>query len=211
VPTRTRRTLTCTGKISRNAAEFHLRRCVEGEFLVRESETTKGSYTVSVVHRGEILHYRISTDGGEFSATALHRFKSLAQLVEHYKTDVSMGCLLLKPVPKGRVEPLGVADGGGWVGADTRWEIGTTLYPSHACVCTQNTHMCTPRSSRSTTTATTTTAATIFHQNHRQPPTFHVHRSNHTLTCPCACFPPHTTTRTFNPPLRCSLSSNRSR
>lgn len=95
-----------------------MRRCIEGDFLIRESETTVGAYTVSVVTKGEILHYRVNCEACKLSVTALHQFRSLAQLVAHYKVDGSMGSLLVNPVVKGRVKQLGVA-----ADSDSRWEI----------------------------------------------------------------------------------------
>ncbi|KAM8809049.1 tyrosine-protein kinase Blk [Eudromia elegans] len=61
-----------------------------GSFLVRESETNKGAYSLSVKDRdaahGDIIkHYRIRTlDGGGYYISPRTAFSSLPQLIHHY-------------------------------------------------------------------------------------------------------------------------------
>uniref|UniRef100_A0A8C3R074 Tyrosine-protein kinase n=1 Tax=Cyanoderma ruficeps TaxID=181631 RepID=A0A8C3R074_9PASS len=62
-----------------------------GSFLVRESETTKDAYSLSVrdnnsAHGDVIKHYRIrSLDGGGYYISPRITFSSLPELIHHYK------------------------------------------------------------------------------------------------------------------------------
>uniref|UniRef100_A0A803YCT4 Tyrosine-protein kinase n=5 Tax=Meleagris gallopavo TaxID=9103 RepID=A0A803YCT4_MELGA len=62
-----------------------------GSFMIRDSETTKGCYSLSVrdgdgLHGGSIKHYRIRTlDSGGFYISSRSSFDTLQELVEHYK------------------------------------------------------------------------------------------------------------------------------
>ena len=50
------------GRISRNAAESLLSSCVNGSFLVRESESRPGKHAISLQYQGRVCHYLISQD-----------------------------------------------------------------------------------------------------------------------------------------------------
>uniref|UniRef100_A0A8C9TJ85 Tyrosine-protein kinase n=1 Tax=Scleropages formosus TaxID=113540 RepID=A0A8C9TJ85_SCLFO len=85
-----------------------------GTFLVRESETTKGAYCLSVLDVSDIKgfnvkHYKIrKLDSGGFYITSRAQFSTLQQLVNHYRkladglcqclTDV---CPVMKPQTQG--------------------------------------------------------------------------------------------------------------
>ncbi|XP_029900890.1 tyrosine-protein kinase Lck [Myripristis murdjan] len=76
----------------------------QGSFLIRESETTPGSYSLSVReldhNSGEtIKHYRIrNMDNGGFYITAKISFNSLKELVQHHSRDADGLCTkLVKP------------------------------------------------------------------------------------------------------------------
>ncbi|KPP58011.1 proto-oncogene tyrosine-protein kinase Src-like [Scleropages formosus] len=85
-----------------------------GTFLVRESETTKGAYCLSVLDYDNVKglnvkHYKIrKLDSGGFYITSRSQFSTLQQLVAHYRkhadglchclTDV---CPVLKPQTQG--------------------------------------------------------------------------------------------------------------
>ncbi|XP_035561564.1 tyrosine-protein kinase HCK isoform X3 [Canis lupus baileyi] len=64
---------------------------VLGSFMIRDSETTKGSYSLSVrdydpQHRDSVKHYKIRTlDSGGFYISPRSTFNSLQELVAHYK------------------------------------------------------------------------------------------------------------------------------
>ncbi|XP_039904830.1 tyrosine-protein kinase Lck [Simochromis diagramma] len=76
----------------------------QGSFLIRESETAKGSYSLSVRdldhNTGEgVKHYRIrNMDNGGFYITAKISFNSLKELVHHHSRDADGLCTkLVKP------------------------------------------------------------------------------------------------------------------
>uniref|UniRef100_A0A3Q3S0W2 Tyrosine-protein kinase n=1 Tax=Mastacembelus armatus TaxID=205130 RepID=A0A3Q3S0W2_9TELE len=76
----------------------------QGSFLIRESETTPGSYSLSVrdldPNTGEgVKHYRIrNMDNGGFYITAKISFNSLKELVQHHSRDADGLCTkLVKP------------------------------------------------------------------------------------------------------------------
>ncbi|XP_047202224.1 tyrosine-protein kinase Lck [Girardinichthys multiradiatus] len=76
----------------------------QGSFLIRESETSKGSYSLSVRdldhNTGEgVKHYRIrNMDNGGFYVTTKISFNSLKELVQHYSREPDGLCsVLVKP------------------------------------------------------------------------------------------------------------------
>ncbi|KAM3594013.1 uncharacterized protein V6R79_000669 [Siganus canaliculatus] len=76
----------------------------QGSFLIRESETSPGSYSLSVrdldPNTGEgVKHYRIrNMDNGGFYITAKISFNSLKELVQHHSRDADGLCTkLVKP------------------------------------------------------------------------------------------------------------------
>ncbi|XP_028848707.1 proto-oncogene tyrosine-protein kinase Src isoform X2 [Denticeps clupeoides] len=104
------------GKITRRDSERLLLSLENrrGTFLVRDSETTKGAYCLSVldydVTKGlNVKHYKIrKLDSGGFYITSRTQFTTLQQLVNHYRahTDGLCHCLtevcpVLKPQTQG--------------------------------------------------------------------------------------------------------------
>ena len=73
-----------------------------GTFLVRESGTTPGNYSLSVVNNNKVVHYRIKrTDAGSFYINQQKQFTSLITLVQHYTRDADGLCAQLnKACPK---------------------------------------------------------------------------------------------------------------
>ncbi|XP_053191432.1 tyrosine-protein kinase Lck [Scomber japonicus] len=76
----------------------------QGSFLIRESETTPGSYSLSIReldhNTGEVVkHYRIrNLDSGGFYITAKISFNSLKELVQHHSREADGLCTkLVKP------------------------------------------------------------------------------------------------------------------
>uniref|UniRef100_A0AAQ4RSJ6 Tyrosine-protein kinase n=1 Tax=Gasterosteus aculeatus aculeatus TaxID=481459 RepID=A0AAQ4RSJ6_GASAC len=104
------------GKITRRDSERMLLSLENrrGTFLVRESETTKGAYCLSVLDYDNtkglnVKHYKIrKLDSGGFYITSRTQFSNLQQLVNHYRkhsdglchslTDI---CPVLKPQTQG--------------------------------------------------------------------------------------------------------------
>uniref|UniRef100_A0A672ICA2 Tyrosine-protein kinase n=1 Tax=Salarias fasciatus TaxID=181472 RepID=A0A672ICA2_SALFA len=81
-----------------------------GSFMIRDSETTKGSYSLSVrdhdAHTGDtVKHYKIRTlDNGGFYISPRITFSTLQELVSHYKKQgdglcqaLTTACLSPKP------------------------------------------------------------------------------------------------------------------
>ncbi|XP_020027540.1 tyrosine-protein kinase HCK isoform X2 [Castor canadensis] len=98
--------------ISRKDAERHLLAPgnVLGSFMIRDSETTKGSYSLSVrdydPQQGDtVKHYKIRTlDSGGFYISPRSTFSNLQELVDHYKKGkdglcqkLSVPCVAPKP------------------------------------------------------------------------------------------------------------------
>ncbi|XP_063072567.1 src-like-adapter 2 [Engraulis encrasicolus] len=74
-----------------------------GSFMVRQSQTCKGSYSLSVVQgQGSVLvvrHYRVHCLlNGWFYIFTTHTFPTLSRLVDHYSDSIDgLCCLLRKP------------------------------------------------------------------------------------------------------------------
>uniref|UniRef100_A0A8C6UBK0 Tyrosine-protein kinase n=1 Tax=Neogobius melanostomus TaxID=47308 RepID=A0A8C6UBK0_9GOBI len=104
------------GKITRRDSERLLLSLEnrQGTFLVRESETTKGAYCLSVLDYDNtkglnVKHYKIrKLDSGGFYITSRTQFSTLQQLVNHYRKhadglchSLSDICPVLKPQTQG--------------------------------------------------------------------------------------------------------------
>ncbi len=50
------------GKVSRSEAEYLLSSGINGSFLVRESETSAGCFSITLRFEGRVYHYRINED-----------------------------------------------------------------------------------------------------------------------------------------------------
>ncbi|XP_058639021.1 GRB2 related adaptor protein b [Onychostoma macrolepis] len=75
------------GGISRQAAENRLRPLECGAFLIRESESTPGEFSVSVSYGDHVQHFKVLKDGlGQFFIWD-EVFSSLNQLVDFYKIN----------------------------------------------------------------------------------------------------------------------------
>eukprot|EP00054_Salpingoeca_dolichothecata_P016216 m.94704 g.94704 ORF g.94704 m.94704 type:complete len:502 (-) comp21875_c0_seq1:229-1734(-) len=86
------------GRIKRSEAEKILLHCgTHGGYLIRESESKPGDYSLSVRDGDNIKHYRIRTldDGGYYIARRV-TFKDLHELVAHYGIDADGLCVNLK-------------------------------------------------------------------------------------------------------------------
>uniref|UniRef100_A0A915AI09 Tyrosine-protein kinase n=1 Tax=Parascaris univalens TaxID=6257 RepID=A0A915AI09_PARUN len=90
------------GKVSRSESEYLLSSGINGSFLVRESETSIGQFSISVRHDGRVYHYRISVDHRDWLyITQECKFKTLGELVHHHSLHADgLVCTLLYPAPK---------------------------------------------------------------------------------------------------------------
>ncbi|KAF4796548.1 Tyrosine-protein kinase FRK [Turdus rufiventris] len=68
----------------------------EGAFLIRESESLKGEYSLSVFDGTSVKHYRIRKRDGIFYLTQRKTFKTLNKLVEYYSENRDGLCVLLR-------------------------------------------------------------------------------------------------------------------
>ena len=88
------------GKIKRVDAEKLLQLPVNqvGAFLIRDSETILGTYSLSIRdHESQIRHYRIERlDNGSFFITRKATFHSLSELVAYYKQQADGLCCQLR-------------------------------------------------------------------------------------------------------------------
>ncbi|XP_004673844.1 PREDICTED: tyrosine-protein kinase FRK [Condylura cristata] len=73
-----------------------------GAFLIRESESQEGNFSLSVLHEGAVKHYRIRRlDDGGFFITRRKIFPTLQEFVSHYtKTNDGLCIKLEKPCLK---------------------------------------------------------------------------------------------------------------
>ncbi|XP_066554992.1 tyrosine-protein kinase fynb isoform X4 [Amia ocellicauda] len=98
------------GKLGRKDAERQLlsNGNPRGTFLIRESETTKGAFSLSIrdwddIKGDHVKHYKIrKLDSGGYYITTRAQFETLQQLVQHY-TERAAGlcCRLVVPCHKG--------------------------------------------------------------------------------------------------------------
>jgi len=72
------------GKITRNQAQSLLDSGIHGSFLIRESESIPGSWSISLRDRDTVYHYRIMRVDSLFHISPNHRFHSLTELVQHH-------------------------------------------------------------------------------------------------------------------------------
>uniref|UniRef100_A0A915M555 Tyrosine-protein kinase n=1 Tax=Meloidogyne javanica TaxID=6303 RepID=A0A915M555_MELJA len=90
------------GKITRIGAEQLLSSGINGSFLVRESETNPGQFSISLRHEGTVYHYRINCDENlRLFITDTAKFKTLGELIHHHSVAASgLICALQYPVNK---------------------------------------------------------------------------------------------------------------
>lgn len=91
------------GKIRRADAEKKLLSDgnTTGTFLVRDSETSHGNYSLSVREGDVVKHYRIRRlDGGGYYITSRSPYPNLHELVAHYsKEPDGLCCMLVRACP----------------------------------------------------------------------------------------------------------------
>ncbi|NXI17170.1 FRK kinase, partial [Irena cyanogastra] len=68
----------------------------EGAFLIRESESLKGEYALSVFDGTSVKHYRIKRKDGNFFLTERKTFKTMNKLVDYYSKNNDGLCVLLR-------------------------------------------------------------------------------------------------------------------
>ncbi|XP_076004245.1 GRB2-related adapter protein-like [Genypterus blacodes] len=73
------------GRVTRQEAEQRLRRQASGVFLVRESESAPGEFSVSVSYGDRVEHFRVLEGAGQYCIWD-ESFSSLNRLVDFYRT-----------------------------------------------------------------------------------------------------------------------------
>ncbi|XP_060951547.1 GRB2-related adapter protein-like isoform X2 [Limanda limanda] len=95
------------GRVSRLEAEQRLRWQEAGVFLVRESESAPGEFSVSVSYGDRVEHFRVLEGGGQYCIWD-ETFGSLNRLVDFYRTHSiaveKLICLIDRP-PSPRQKP----------------------------------------------------------------------------------------------------------
>nr|XP_002126540.1 tyrosine-protein kinase Fgr-like [Ciona intestinalis] len=107
------------GKISRKECERKLiqHRTPRGTFMIRESETAPGTYSLSITDQDQgkgstVKHYRIrQLDNGGYYITTRAQFQDLVGLISHYQNSADgLCCRLTNPCPKNeKPETSGIA------------------------------------------------------------------------------------------------------
>uniref|UniRef100_A0A0N4ZLX0 Tyrosine-protein kinase n=1 Tax=Parastrongyloides trichosuri TaxID=131310 RepID=A0A0N4ZLX0_PARTI len=95
------------GKISRNDSEVLLSSGINGSFLVRESESSPGQFSITVRFDTRVYHYRINVDRNNYLyITPEAKFKTLSELVEHHSIEADgLICHLQYPAAKKQKGP----------------------------------------------------------------------------------------------------------
>lgn len=76
------------GSVSRTEAEYRLSSGINGSFLVRESESKPGQYSISLRYDGRVYHYRITSgEDGSYYITPDAKFYLLSKLVHHHSQN----------------------------------------------------------------------------------------------------------------------------
>ncbi|CAJ0583363.1 unnamed protein product, partial [Mesorhabditis spiculigera] len=90
------------GKISRAESEELLSSGINGSYLVRESESVPGQWSISVRHDARVYHYRINIDAdGRLFITQESKFNSMNELVQHHGNHPDgLICSLVYPAPR---------------------------------------------------------------------------------------------------------------
>uniref|UniRef100_A0A0K0E3N4 Tyrosine-protein kinase n=1 Tax=Strongyloides stercoralis TaxID=6248 RepID=A0A0K0E3N4_STRER len=90
------------GKISRNDSEVLLSSGINGSFLVRESESSPGQFSITVRYDTRVYHYRINVDRNNYLyITPEAKFKTLGELVQHHSIEADgLICHLQYPAVK---------------------------------------------------------------------------------------------------------------
>ena len=78
---------------------------MDGDFVIRESETNVGDYSVSLKATGRNKHFRVHMEGNLF-CIGQRKFSGMQQLVEHYQrapiytSQKGEKLFLIRPLPK---------------------------------------------------------------------------------------------------------------
>eukprot|EP00043_Microstomoeca_roanoka_P016410 m.167416 g.167416 ORF g.167416 m.167416 type:complete len:710 (+) comp16453_c0_seq4:310-2439(+) len=107
------------GRIARTTAEYLLSNGIDGSFLVRESQSSPGEYSISMRFDGKVFHYRVSKGAAGVFVAQDKPFPTLSDLVKyHQKSSDGLVFALRHPVKKKQAIVFGVTKE-----AEDQWEI----------------------------------------------------------------------------------------
>lgn len=108
------------GKITRNAAEYLLQRGpTPGSFIVRESQSQPGDFTLSFTDGSKVVHYRINKVDEGFNIGPTRNFPTIQDLIAHYRSNADgIACALTDTVPKAHAKAVVISKA-----AEKRWEL----------------------------------------------------------------------------------------
>ena len=119
------------GNITRAEAELSLSSGINGSFLLRESESKQGQYSISLRYDGRVFHYRIHSDQAtnKYYVTPESKFETLAELVVHHsKNPDGLTTTLHYPAPNPRKPTVyGVSQNDKWELDRSDIEMGQKL------------------------------------------------------------------------------------
>ena len=96
------------GNISYRESQTRLQRAPSGSYLVRESASHEGCYSLDVKHKGSMKHFIIQeNDWDEYEVTGAEKsFETLPLLVTYYSSNVlsAEGEMLHTPLPAPRMQ-----------------------------------------------------------------------------------------------------------
>ncbi len=95
--------------VTRAEAELSLSSGINGSFLIRESESKPGQYSISLRYNGRVHHYRIHIDPstGQYYVVPKSKFETLGELVKHHsKNPDGLTTNLHYPAPNPRKPPV---------------------------------------------------------------------------------------------------------
>eukprot|EP00045_Choanoeca_perplexa_P005807 m.48638 g.48638 ORF g.48638 m.48638 type:complete len:580 (-) comp13305_c0_seq2:60-1799(-) len=110
----------CHGAISRNGADYLLKQhSKEGMYLVRESQSQPGQYTLDVWSGGKTVHYRITLgDNGYFFRQGVD-YPTIPELIEHHQQKADgLTCQLVDIAPKAHAKTVVIG-----MDLDKKWEL----------------------------------------------------------------------------------------
>ncbi|XP_011403964.1 PREDICTED: tyrosine-protein kinase ABL1-like [Amphimedon queenslandica] len=97
------------GNITRAEAELNLGSGINGSFLIRESESKPGQYSISLRFEGRVFHYRIHIDPSseQYYVTPESKFDTLTELVKHHSKNADgLTTTLHYPAPNSHKPPV---------------------------------------------------------------------------------------------------------
>ena len=97
------------GNITYAETELCLGSSINGSFLIRESKSKPGQFSISLRYDGQVKHYRIHSDPvtNQYYIYPKSKFDTLTELVKHYsKSPDGLPTTLSYPAPNSRKLPV---------------------------------------------------------------------------------------------------------